>query len=105
MPKSFEMTWTSARYSEWLAMVRFWRSVYGSANAFYWQFPIELYGVGGWGGQDGFVEDPGGWDAEGEGFDYNEGPVFLVRFAKDSFQQQYEGPVTFGWNVGIDEVA
>lgn len=89
MQKQFEIVWKYMRPEKWLNLVEFWRSVYGSANAFYWEFPIEMYDVGAFGGDDMGVEDPGGWDSEGDGMGFGAGPVFLVRFVEDSLPQKY----------------
>jgi len=77
-------------FEQWLALVEFWRSVNGSANGFYWEFPLEMYDVGAFGGDDMGEEDPGGWDSEGEGMGFGAGPVFLVQFLDDRLPQKYK---------------
>jgi len=90
MQKQFNVFWTAMKFEEWLNLVEFWRSVYGSANAFYWEFPLEMYDVGAFGGDDMGEEDPGGWDSEGDGMGFGAGPVFLVRFLNDELPQKYK---------------
>ena len=90
MRKQFQVTWKYMRPAQWLALIEFWRSVYGSANAFYWEYPMEMYSVGAWGGDDAGTEDPGGWDSEGDGMGFGAGSVFLVRFADDKLPQKYK---------------
>ena len=89
MQKQFEPSWAAMEPVHWLNFIEFWRSVYGSANAFYWEFPRALYDVAGFGGDNVGIEDPGGWDTEGEGMGFGAGPVFLVRFAEDLIVQKY----------------
>lgn len=88
--KKIDIYWTAMKFEEWLALIEFWRSVYGSANAFNWEFPLEMYDVGAFGGDDMGIEDPGGWDSEGDGIGFGSGPVFLVRFLDDELPQKYQ---------------
>ena len=105
MPKRFTVTWNFLKNDQWLAFVEFWRSVFGSANAFYWEFPMELYDVGAWDGDDMGTEDPGGWDSEGDGMGFGAGPVFLVRFGEDTLQQKYREPGYWTVAAVFDEIA
>lgn len=105
MPKAFGVTWRFMRFEEWLALVEFWRSVHGSADAFYFEFPIAMYDVGAFGGDDLGEEDPGGWDSEGDGIGFGSGPVFLVRFAEDTMLQKHKKPFYWGVKIILEEVA
>lgn len=105
MQKQFNVAWTAMKFEQWLKLVEFWRSVYGSANAFYWEFPLEMYDVGAFGGDDMGEEDPGGWDSEGNGMGFGAGPVFLVRFADDKLPQKYKHVDRWVVNAVLLEVA
>jgi len=105
MQKQFKITWRLMKTENWLVLVEFWRSVYGSADAFYWEFPIEMYDVGAFGGDDMGEEDPGGWDSEGDGMGFGSGPVFLVRFEEDTMVQKHIGPYYWNVVVTVTEVA
>ena len=81
--KEFEVTYERMESDQWIALVEFYHTVHGGADAFYWQFPIGVYGSESGYGMGGYGE--GGY---GEG-GYGEGPVFLVRFVGDELEQEY----------------
>ena len=89
--KIFEVEWDSLPTSEYLALLEFWRARNGGADAFYWQFPLEMYGEPGWGGYD--ADPPDSSSGSGYETDYEvgwgEGPKFLVRFLDDELEQTY----------------
>ena len=87
MQKRFDITWKVMDRDKWLALVAFWRLMYGSAVAFYFEYPQEFYGIAGYGGNNDGNEPPDGFDTEYNGMGYGVGPVFLVRFAKDEMPQ------------------
>ena len=63
MQKQFRLTWPGMEAANWLALVEFWRSCHGPADAFYFEFPVDLYGSPSYGGEnigepdDGFDTD------------------------------------------------
>lgn len=89
--KVFELEWDHLPADEYLAFLEFWRARNGASEAFYWQFPLEMYGEPGWGGHDTDPPDSG----SGTGFEsevdvgWGEGPKFLVRFLEDELHQEY----------------
>ena len=105
MQKAFGMVWHVMTAPEWLALVEFWRSVYGSADAFYWEFPVELYGSPGYGGYGGLEPDDG-FDAD-QDVGYGAGPIFTVKFVGNELPQKYRTTVPGRWRVEttIREVA
>lgn len=116
MQKQFDLTWWALESNQWLSLVEFWRNVRGSADAFYFEYPREVYGVSPGFGGFGFDEsgDPEhGFDIE-EGYDADEvthmKPIFLARFVSDSLQQKVLHNVPMGFdrwfvNTQIREVA
>lgn len=102
--KRFDVTWNRLRTLNWLNFVEFWRSVYGDADAFYWEYPMEMYGVGAFGGDDMGTEDPGGWDSEGDGMGFGAGPVFLVQFVGPKLPQKYRHHEYWAMTVGFLEI-
>ena len=103
--KQFKVTWSSMSPSEWLALIEFWRSV-RNVEAFYWEFPIELFGSPGWGGYGpavygtavygtdlygayGAFDPDDGFDAENDGVGFGDGPVFLAWFMEPTLPQRY----------------
>jgi len=106
MQKKFKITWETMSPSEWLNLVEFWRSVHGDVDAFYWEFPIELFGSAGWDGFNpivfgqaefgeatfgnyGIYEPEDGFDADDTGSGYGDGPVFLAWFDEPNLPQRY----------------
>ena len=91
--------------AKWLNLVEFWRSVYGSANAFYFEFPMELYGSPSYGGLN-IGEPDDGFDTDEEVY-YGCGAVFTVRFSEDNLPQRYNSlfPGLWAVRVPITEVA
>lgn len=87
MQKRFEIKWKVMERPNWLALVTFWRSVQGSANAFYFEYPKGFYGTAGYGGDNDGNEPPDGFDTEYNGMGYGTGAVFLVRFVDDTLPQ------------------
>lgn len=94
--KLFAHTWIVTT-DQWIAFVEFWRSVYGNVNAFYYQFPVELYGSPGYGGYGG-TEPPDGFDAD-QPVGYGEGPILTVRFAEKQLPQKYRTNFPGTWSV------
>lgn len=86
MQKVFKLYWQAMTKASWLNLVEFWRSVYGGANAFYFEFPESLYGVASYGGEN--IGDPD------DGFDtdlivgYGEPAIFTCRFADERLIQK-----------------
>lgn len=97
MQKAFSMVWPIMNTDQWLALIEFWRSVYGSANAFYWEFPVTLYGSPGYGGYGG-LEPPDGFDADID-VGYGSGPIFTVKFVGNELPQRYRGNSPGYWKV------
>lgn len=102
--KQFDVTWNRMRTFNWLYFVEFWRSVHGDADAFYFEFPIEMYDVGAFGGDDMGTEDPGGWDSEGDGMGFGAGPVFLVQFSSPKLPQKYRHHNYWRMTAGFLEI-
>ena len=105
MQKRFALKWTAMTSAQWLSLVKFWRSQYGGAGAFYFEVPLALYGAGSYGGVDG-AEPADGFDAE-LAWGYGSGPTFLVRFDTDEMPQRYltDFPEYWETSVGMIEVA
>ena len=101
--KAFKVTHRLMNTQQWLALIEFWRLV-GDHDAFYWEFPIELYGVAGYGGDNLGEEDPGGWDTEGDGMGFGAGPVFLVQFEGKILWQTHVKPFYWGVSYQVIEV-
>ena len=102
--KLFSITWLFMTPAQWLALVEFWRSVGGSSNAFYIEFPVELYGSPGYGGY-GSIEPDDGFDADLD-TGFGGGPAFTVRFNEDSMSQKYtKGFQRWSVQVSFMEVA
>jgi hypothetical protein len=105
MQKAFAFGWNNMSTAQWLAFVEFWRSVRGNANAFYWPFPIELYGAPGYGGYGG-LEPSDGFDADIE-VGYGEGPIFTTKFISPELPQKWKSRTYNRWIVStaVREVA
>lgn len=101
--KGFKVHHKMMTTEQWLALVEFWRKV-GDHDAFYWEFPIALYGVAGYGGDNLGEEDFGGWDTEGDGMGFGAGPVFLVQFETDILYQKHIKPFYWGVSYVVVEV-
>jgi len=87
MQKMFNLIYPGMDSANWLNLVEFWRSVYGSANAFYFEFPLGLYGTPAWGGET--IGDPAdGFDTD-QDVGFGSGAIFTVRFAEDTLPQKY----------------
>lgn len=102
--KTFEVEWRNNLATEdLLDFLEFWRE-HGSVYAFYWQFPLEMYGYGGFGGaaadEDDWIEGFGGVDDGFGGAGMGEGPILFVRFAEDTFQHEYNQEWE-RWNVRV----
>lgn len=99
MQKLFRPYWPAMTSAQWLNLVEFWRSVYGGADAFYWEFPESLYGVPGYGGEN--IGEPA------DGFDtdvivgYGEPAIFTVRFAEDRLLQTASAKRPDHWSVRV----
>ena len=97
MRKLFTLIWPAMTAAKWLNLIEFWRSVYGSADAFYFEFPIALYGSPSYGGY--FIGDPAdGFDTDQEVY-YGCGPVFTVRFAEPRLLQKVNARHPGKWAV------
>jgi hypothetical protein len=104
MTKGFKITHRMMLTAQWLALIEFWRSVHGTADAFYWQFPIAMYDVAGFGGDNMGIEDLGGWDTEGDGMGFGTGPVFLARFKGNVLNQKHIKPFYWGVSYVVEEI-
>lgn len=99
MQKYFVLTYTTMPSANWLNLIEFWRSVYGSANAFYFEFPVSLYGSPSYGGLN--IGDPAdGFDTDQEVY-YGCGPVFTVRFAENELLQKADARYPGRWQVVV----
>ena len=97
MQKLFTMIWPALPAANWLNLIEFWRSVYGSANAFFFEFPVALYGSPSYGGYN--IGDPAdGFDTDSPVY-YGCGPVFTVRFAEDRLPQKVNAYHPGKWAV------
>lgn len=105
MQKEFEISMLAMTSAEWLNLVEFWRSVKGNGDAFYFQFPIEIYGSPGYGGYGG-LEPSDGFDAD-QAVGYGEGPILTVRFVGNKLHQKQHSEIPFHWqaNFILREVA
>lgn len=84
--KLFETIWDSMTAGQWLALIAFFRTMGGGAEAFYWQYPVEIgYGYPGY-GQPNVEESAAGFDTIIE-VGYGESPIFLVRFAEETEEE------------------
>lgn len=99
MQKLFTMVYPAMTSANWLALVEFWRSVYGSADAFYWEFPMALYGSPVYGSVAG-EESADGFDADYD-TGYGGGPAFTVRFAEDRLPQKVRAQHPGKWAVTV----
>ncbi len=104
MQKAFAYGWLNMSSARWLAFIEFWRSVKGNANAFYWPFPVGLYGSPGYGGYGG-LEPPDGFDADIEA-GFGDGPILTVKFISNEQPQRWKNG-TNRWvvNTAVREVA
>jgi hypothetical protein len=97
MQKVFKLYWQAMTAASWLNLVEFWRSVYGGSDAFYFEYPEELYSVPGYGGSN--VGDPE------DGFDtdlivgYGEPAIFTCRFADERLVQKVNARFPSHYNV------
>lgn len=85
--KEIYMKWDNLTGPQWLAIVEFYRSVGGSAEAFYFEFPVGLYGSPGYGGYAN-LEPPDGFDNDAA-VGYGNGPIMIARFDDDELSQEY----------------
>ena len=97
MQKRFNIEWQVMENANWIALLTFWRSVHGSADAFYFEYPEEFYDSGGYGGYDLGDEPADGFD----GTTYGSGSVFLVRFANDNMPQKVLVNKGTYWGVSL----
>ena len=103
MQKLFDVVWPQMSSAQWLALVVFWRSV-GNAKAFYWQFPVGIYGSPGFGGYGG-LEPEDGFDAD-QPVGAGEGPIFTAKFVDPKLPQRFEtGMQYFYVKTQIREIA
>jgi hypothetical protein len=105
MQKLFTLTYPGMPKANWVNLIEFWRSVYGSADAFYWEYPEGIYGSPSYGGE--VIGDPNdGFDTDYE-VGFGCGPVFTCRFAENDLIQEWSAifPEIFAIKVSIFEVA
>lgn len=115
MQKAFMIDMLVMSSQQWINFVEFWRAVHGSADAFYFQFPSELYGSPGFGGFPftfgsillsgssgyggyGGMEPPDGFDADQES-GYGEGPILTCKFVGNRLPQKYRSDMPNHWRV------
>ena len=97
MQKLFTLTWPAMTAAQCLNLIEFWRSVYGSADAFFWEFPVSLYGAPAYGGLN--IGDPAdGFDTDQE-VGYGDPAWFTVRFAEDRLPQKVNAHFPGKWAV------
>lgn len=87
MQKEFKLVWWAMSEAQWLALVRFWRSVVGDAEAFHFEYPIV---VDDWDlGNSSFSDPPtDGFDLELDDSSVSgDKPIFLVNFTGNKLQQ------------------
>lgn len=99
MQKRFKVTWEFMTGAQWLYLVEFWRNQFGSANAFYWEFPNGVYGSPGYGGYGGLEPDDG-FDADID-TGFGGGPAFTVKFEENSLVQKYIPGTANRWRVQV----
>jgi len=105
MQKLFTLVYPAMPTANWLNLLDFWRAVYGASDAFYWEFPITLYGSPSYGGLN--IGDPSdGFDTDQEVY-YGCGAVFTCRFAESKLMQKVTARHPGRWlvNIPILEVA
>jgi hypothetical protein len=98
--KQFTLTWNAIDSASWLKVVEFWRLVHGNADAFYFQFPVGIYGVSGYGGEATTDDLPYGFESEYD-FGYGSGAVFLVTFVEDNLKQKWVPSGVNRWKMQI----
>lgn len=85
--------------NEYLDFVEFWRARHGGAEEFFWQWPLQGFGLPGYGGIGG-EEDPTGFDTHPLARDVavDEGPLFLVKF-RGRYDAKYDSAHPGWWNI------
>lgn len=87
--KRFEPFWNvTLDPDQWFAFLVFFRAR-GTWDAWHWTFPLEMYGLPGYGGFSQAVDDGSGYGQSKTPAGYGEGPVLLVRFVEQEFRQEY----------------
>ena len=102
MQKKFALQWNAMTNGQWLSFIKFWRTVRGGAGEFYFEFPVNLYGTGTFGGINGEEPDDG-FDAEAN-TQYGNGPMFLVKFESDELPQGFRLEAFEGWIVSANMI-
>lgn len=116
---NLKISWRAMPPSQWLALREFWRSCGGGVDnpdafgggyvatrvkAFYFEFPVTLYGSPGYGGYGG-LEPADGFDADAAA-GYGSGPVFTMFFLGRTLKQSYlTGYNRWQVTVNLREVA
>ena len=96
IPKQFELFWNAMEASDWMALLKFFRARHGGAEAFYWQFPIGIYG-------EPTDISEAGFESEIE-VGFGEGPIFLVQFVNDELEQEYLNADRWRMTVVLEEI-
>ena len=98
IPKEFELAY-KVPTDEYLDFVEFYRARHGGAEEFFWQWPLDGFGLPGYGGIGG-EEDPTGFDTHPLARDVaiGEGPFFLVKF-KGQPEHGYDQAHPGWWNI------
>ena len=91
--KRFIVKWALMEPDEWYALLSFWRTN-KSSEAFYMQFPYDLFLTGGSTFFGGVSVEPGDFDS-----DVSYGSrIFVVRFLEDSLKQRR---ITKYWSASV----
>jgi hypothetical protein len=85
--KEMRVTWSAMTSAQWLALVRFWRSVNGDAEAFHFEYPVAVVG---W---DDVADPDDGFDLELDDSTTGTKPVFLVNFTEPTLPQAYRSEI------------
>jgi hypothetical protein len=95
--KLIDVSWHLIPTDEYLDLVAFFRDV-GNFDAFYWQWPLGMYGEPGFGGISQTDDDGTGFGQTEQEVGYGEGLVFLMRFVEPELQAEYSTEFD-RWNV------
>lgn len=88
--KEYRLGWKAMTETQWLIFLRFWRSVFGSADAFHMEYPIVVAGWDIGANPSAALADPeDGFDLEIDDSTVDSSkPVFLVNFVSNSLNQK-----------------
>lgn len=103
--KAFYHYYDKMTSAGWLYLVEFWRARGGSAEAFFYEFPLGLYGTPGYGGLN-IGEPADGFDTDVD-VGFGGGATFTCKFMGDELDQFGDGrrPGRYGVEFWIREVA